>query len=79
MLQTVLLRSARKACRASGLKAWERACREVIRGCLPDDLAPYLPKGWTFGSTDAERDVAKLFRTALTVILKSVRAAAAYC
>lgn len=50
-----------------------RTCREVVRGCLPDDLAPYLPKGWTFGSTDAERDVAKLFRTALTVILKSVR------
>ena len=50
------------------------ACRDVVRGCLPDDLAPYLPKGWSFGSTDAERDVAKLFRTALTVILKSVRA-----
>ena len=53
------------------------SCRDGIRTSLPKDLAPYLPKGWTFGNTDTERDVAKLFRTALTVIVKSVRFAAA--
>ncbi|KAK9821981.1 hypothetical protein WJX81_001302 [Elliptochloris bilobata] len=44
----------------------------IIRESLPEDLASYLPSRWTFGDSDAERDVAKLFRTALTVTLKSV-------